>query len=340
MARGTMPYTLSALLLLVCRCEAFCPQGFGQGAFPAEYKIPAWPTDMSLEDSAKLVTIKLGGFKMDKINEEYLQGPNEEFKMQGRQTYWQASGQYFMYYCQRFRKWRIAEISAFSKNMDGQCFAFVSDAHPERDIENTSLIKGFIEVDGGEWKLKEEAGVTSIGTLGDQMGLGGDAEEEEEEVEAGSCEASSGGEQSSIAGEGEEEDKSNCPVMPKVRKVKKKIIEVTKAAGKWARRLFPNYLGAPDEEDAIPDVVDAEFNPLFGGEEIPKGNCEPSTLKGCSFKEQFYIEKQLNSTAEKRKSELGRLVKLKEVVMKEDQKNWLMSRISILVKMTTQLVQE
>merc|ERR1719313_244002 len=150
---------------------------------------------MSLQDAAKLGTVTLGGFKIKDLNEEYLEGPGEAFNMQGRETYWQASGKYFMYYCQRFDKWRIAEISAFSKNMDGQCFAFVSDAYPGRDILNKSLNKGWIEVEDGQWALREDAGVVEVGTLGDQMA----EKEEEEEGDDSNCsttESEEGGDKS------------------------------------------------------------------------------------------------------------------------------------------------
>ncbi|CAE7720982.1 kif1 [Symbiodinium necroappetens] len=267
--------------------------GFGSGSFPKEYKIPAWPNDLSWEESAQLRTIALDGFKRESLNEEYLEGPNAEFKMQGRETYWQASGQYFMYYCQRFRKWRIAEISAFSQNMAGECYAFVSDAHPNRDIQNSSLLKGFIEVENGQWVNREDAGVSKLGRLGDQLD---EAPEEAQAEEA--CEATQ--EQS------EDGETSKCPVMPVVRKARDKVVQAAKEAGKWARRLFPNYLGAPDEEDIAPE----RQNPLFAGDVPAKGGCNSQTLDGCSFKEQFFIEKQRNASEDQRKSELQRLARM------------------------------
>jgi len=279
--------------------------------FPDEWMIPKWP-NMELEDAVKLSTVTLGGFAMKSINEEYLEGPTQEFHMQGRETYWQSSGKYFMYYCQRFDKWRIAEISAFSKNVEGQCFAFVSDAYPARDILNKSLIKGWIEVENGEWVVRENAGVTQVGKLADQLA---EQEEVEEDGEDSNCTTS------------DEEDNSSCPVMPVVRKAKKKVLEATSAASKWVRRLFPKYLGAPDEEDAIPDADD---NPLFPKDENSLDACQPDTQEGCNFKEKFYIEKQQKAIPEKRKFELHRLEKLKDVAMKPDQVEWLHARIHIL----------
>lgn len=291
-----------AMFLLFCRCRSFCPKGFGTGSFPAEYKIPSWPEDMSWDASAKLRTLTLGGFQHSELNEEYLEGPNSNFLMQGRETYWQASGQYFMYYCQRFRKWRIAEISAFSRNMDGECYAFVSDAYPNRDILNETLLRGFIEVENGQWATREDAGVVALGKLGDQMDTG--VEEEE------SCQKEVG-------------EESKCPVMPVVRKARDEALKVAKQAGKWARRLFPQYLGAPEEDDIME-------NPLFSSERL----CDVKTLIGCSFKEQFFLEKQRNRSSEEQKSELRRLEGLETVVMKENQKLWLQRRLEILKQLT------
>eukprot|EP00930_Biecheleria_cincta_P047832 TRINITY_DN3322_c0_g1_i2.p1 TRINITY_DN3322_c0_g1~~TRINITY_DN3322_c0_g1_i2.p1 ORF type:complete len:354 (+),score=78.53 TRINITY_DN3322_c0_g1_i2:47-1063(+) len=295
-------------------CTSFCPKGFGAGSFPAEYKIPVWPSDIPLEESAELTTITLHGFKMADINEEYLEGPTKDFNVQGRETFWQASGQYFMYYCKRFSKWRIAQISAFSQIMDGQCFAFVSDAHPHRDILNQTYLKGFIEVDNGQWVMREDAGVGQIGKLGDQM------EAEEDEAEVAGCD------DDDDAGDA---DTSKCPVMPAVRKVKKEVFKAAKSAGNWARRLTAKYLGTPEDEDSVPD----EFNPLFDTEEASGSGCEPDTLKGCSIKEQFYIQKQGNKTREERVEERKRLVKLTDVVMKPDKKDWLTARLQILSRM-------
>lgn len=322
-----MLHWTSLVVLFGSRSEAFCPQGFGNDAFfPPEWKIPKWPTDMDLDTAARLRTVQLGGFTMESLNEEYLEGPGPEFVMQGRETFWQSSGKFFMYYCKRFDKWRIAEISAFGQNMEGSCFAFCSDAHPGRDILNETLLVGWIEVEKGKWEVREKAGVVKLATLGDQMG----EEEVEEEVPGDpNCETASG---ESPFGE-DKEKKSNCPVMPAVRKVKKKVVQAVGAVGKWAKRLFPKMLGAPDEEDAIPE--DDSENPLFGTEEgeEPEGVCEPSTQNGCSFKEKFYIEKQLKITAEQRATELQRLRKMEGIVMKPEQTEWLLARISILKKM-------
>jgi len=321
---SSLLWWLSFIALVARLSEGFCPQGFGDaGFFPPEWKIPVWP-QLELNDAANLHTVTLGGFDMANINEEYLEGPNDEFKMQGRETFWQASGKYFLYYCKRYDKWRIAEISAFSKNMDDNCFAFASDAYAGRDILNATNIKGWIEVKDGEWVHQKEAGVRQTGTLIDQMSAH-EVEEDEEVAGEGNCSDAAGSDPF-------KEKDSACPVMPHVRKVKKKIIDATKLAGKWAQRLFPKLLGEASEEDAIPEA-DASGDAVAEAAAPFEGSCIPETQDGCNFKEKFYIEKQSKVTAEKRKSESERLTKLQDVAMKPDQVQWLHARIHILKHM-------
>eukprot|EP00439_Symbiodinium_sp_Y106_P009246 s662_g1.t1 len=70
------------------------------------------------------------------------------------------------------------------------------------------------------------------------------------------------------------------------------------------------------------------------GDSKPAERCDVETLKGCNDKAKSYIEKQNKGTAEKRKAELKRLQGMTGNDMKEDNKNWLMSRIGLLKKLT------
>mmetsp|Transcript_78445 Transcript_78445/g.199462 ORF Transcript_78445/g.199462 Transcript_78445/m.199462 type:complete len:272 (+) Transcript_78445:70-885(+) len=255
--RGSPPWRLAAIALgaLAHNALAFgggggCPKGFGNpDFFDKEWGIPAWPQDMTPEHAGKLRTVTLGGFGLAALNEEYLEGPTSEFMLQGRETYWQASGDYFMYYCVRFRKWRIAGISAFSQNRNGQCFAFVSDGHADRDVRDPGLIKGWIEVENGDWATREEAGVVRLGTLGDQM---------EETVEAveGTCEgqaegAAEEGAEALPFGDAPKKKTTRCPVKLAAGKVMEGVFKI----GKWIRRLFPQLLGAPPEDAAAEEAA-------------------------------------------------------------------------------------
>jgi len=391
---------MSLTSLIVPNSLGQCPAGFGpDGFFPPEWAIPTWPQDMPVEIAAELRTVTLDGFEVNSLNEEYLEGPTPDFQVQGRETYWSSSGKYFLFYCRAFEKWRVADLSGFGQNKADKCLAFVSDTTAGREILNASLIKGFMEVEDDEWVFREDAGVAEVGKLGDQMEL-----EEATSAEADAhCSSPEG-------------KRSDCPVMPAVRKAKAHVVEAARAASKWMRRLFPKKLGAPDEEDAIPEVPSALFQQpieigdtvvLTSGEdqmrqsfsstgfawddamvamlgqtrkvvnaknngnifaveedevnhnrrfwyfsrkaasqiikqtkaglseaESYSQNCDPRTQQGCNFKEKFYIDRQTKATVQERKAELTRLMKLKDVVMKPEQKNWLKARVSILQKMT------
>eukprot|EP00933_Yihiella_yeosuensis_P044207 TRINITY_DN39305_c0_g1_i1.p1 TRINITY_DN39305_c0_g1~~TRINITY_DN39305_c0_g1_i1.p1 ORF type:complete len:341 (+),score=53.95 TRINITY_DN39305_c0_g1_i1:42-1025(+) len=298
-----------------------CPKGFSSDSFfPKEWQIPKWPSNLTIDEVSKLRFVKLGGFKKESLNEEYLEGPTDDYQMQGQPTYWQESGEYFMYYCERFKKWRIAAISAFGKNMDGNCYAFVSDGYPYRDILDPKLIKGWIEVEDGQWQNRSNAGVVAIGTMGQE--LLADSDSEEDTVADGSkkCETPTDSTESN-------EKKSNCPVMPVVRGVKKKVVEVSAALKRWVRRFTASYLSAPSEEDAIPEDQGKDDASRMSAE---KGSCNLETQEGCSYREKFYIEKQRNVSKEKRQQELERLQRMESVVMKPEQLEWLSSRIGIL----------
>lgn len=260
------PRLLLAALLARPGLAGMCPGGFDQeGAFPAEWEIPQWPSDLTQEQAGELLTVSFAGFTLPELNEDFLEGPGDRFLVQGQKTYWQASGEYFLYWCERFRKWRIAGISGFSKIKWGECLAYASDAYPNRDILNKSLIKTWLEVEKGAWQVRDEAGVSAFGRLSEfaakreaelaaQKGEAPKEGEEEEAAEDGSCSPGAEGEP------GVDGEKSTCPVMPVVRKgvakVKEKVAEAREIAGKWVARLFPQLM-APEEAAPAEGAADS-----------------------------------------------------------------------------------
>merc|ERR1711920_1111837 len=72
----------------------------------------------------------------------------------------------------------------------------------------------------------------------------------------------------------------------------------------------------------------------INGDKKPADKCDPATLAGCNDKQKTYIEKQNKATSEKRKAELKRLEGMQGGEMKPEAKNWLMSRVKLLKKMT------
>merc|ERR1711971_1222004 len=76
-----------------------------------------------------------------------------------------------------------------------------------------------------------------------------------------------------------------------------------------------------------------EIVKIKGGKK-PADKCDIATKKGCNNKQAKYIDKQSSGTPEKRASELKRLQGMTGGEMKDEAKNWLMSRIKMLQIMT------
>merc|ERR1719298_238032 len=71
---------------------------------------------------------------------------------------------------------------------------------------------------------------------------------------------------------------------------------------------------------------------IKGGKK-PADKCDVETKKGCNEKQTKYVDKQTAATKEKRAAELKRLEGMTGGEMKDDAKNWLLSRIKLLGKM-------
>jgi len=257
--------TLLALLWLLPRSPlAFCPAGFGgERSFPPEWEIPDWPNPIPPDQAVKLRFVTLGGFNKPELNEEFLEGPTAEFRIGGRETYWQASGQYLLYFCQRFQKWRVASIDAFSAIKNGECFAYASDASPSRDIRNVTFLKGWIEVESGAWQLRPKAGVVALGTLADQLTALEEANKTsvngaDDECVADDGESQEDGDVSPNDGPFGKRKKPECPLKPAMRKAHAAVRVAAKAMGAWVRRLFPSLLPAPADDSCTWQLTGAK----------------------------------------------------------------------------------
>jgi len=72
----------------------------------------------------------------------------------------------------------------------------------------------------------------------------------------------------------------------------------------------------------------------INGETKDAERCDVKTHKGCNDKAKAFIEKQSANGKDKMSAELKRLNGMKNGDMKEDKKNWILSRIGLLGKMT------
>merc|ERR1719310_1409506 len=107
----------------------------------------------------------------------------------------------------------------------------------------------------------------------------------------------------------------------------------------WWEMYIPSDLGYGDS--GSPPKIKGGDTLIFRmeivkikGQTKPAERCDVDTLKGCNDKAKAYIEKQNKNSADKRKGELKRLEGMQSGEMKEENKNWLMSRIKLLKKLT------
>merc|ERR1712083_116656 len=75
-----------------------------------------------------------------------------------------------------------------------------------------------------------------------------------------------------------------------------------------------------------------EIVKIKGGKK-PADRCDIDSKKGCNDKQVKFIDKQVSGTKEKRAGELKRLEGMASGDMKDDAKNWILSRIKMLKKL-------
>uniref|UniRef100_A0A7S1F0E9 Uncharacterized protein n=1 Tax=Noctiluca scintillans TaxID=2966 RepID=A0A7S1F0E9_NOCSC len=242
---------------------AFCPKGFtGSQAFPVEWEIPLWPMNLTDEQASELRTVTLTGFGNDYLNQEFLEGPSQDFLVQGRNTYWAGTGDFFLYWCDNFKKWRIAQVKGYKANRDGKCLAFASDSHRDRDILDPNFLKGWTEAEEGKWVEKPEAGVDGLGTLAEKMAI--IAELEAAEARTRGNESDECDPDDPFCDEDEDEDSpkntvpfggetkdGKCPLRPIAFMVKEKAKDVAKKAMNFMKTMLPMLLGPPVPEEEL-----------------------------------------------------------------------------------------
>lgn len=87
---------------------------------------PQW-NDPALQKS--VATIEFSGFTMKELNTRYFLRPNEV--IQGKPSYWDKSGVYFVYWQRQMNRWAICDLKCLQAVREGQCpgWAYRSDAN-------------------------------------------------------------------------------------------------------------------------------------------------------------------------------------------------------------------
>jgi len=203
--------------------------------------------------------VTFGGFLSNTfLNAEFIEGPTSRFSIQGRESYWSASGKLFLYYCRRFKKWRIADIEGYRQIRGGQCYGHASQKASNVEILDAKQPRGWMEVSDGKWTLRRNAGVDDLSTLKEKMdALDAKAAAEKAASETQSADEVLDDEDDLVSGVSPAwmADKKGpmCPLRPAYETVKETAKEVAKSTYRWVKSMLPMLLGAPENTESSGD---------------------------------------------------------------------------------------
>jgi len=126
---------------------------------------PELPTEESVR------AIKLTGFEIPGLSDTYVEDSSIEFMVNGRETYWSSSGDYFLYRNDQGNTWALAKAKRFTDVRSGDNSGGVAYAPEGFDIwsdgPSSSVRKAWHEFDSrsGKWKKSEASGVESRGKI-------------------------------------------------------------------------------------------------------------------------------------------------------------------------------
>lgn len=108
----------------------------------ASHHKPQWE-DALVQKS--ITTVEFHGFTMKELNTRYYLRPDE--MIQGRPSYWDTSGVYFIYWQQQTRRWAICDLKCMDAVRDGQCpgWAYRSDG------SHFANACGWMEMRANQW---------------------------------------------------------------------------------------------------------------------------------------------------------------------------------------------
>jgi len=109
--------------------------------------------------SFKMLTLR--GFVKEEMNLDYIERRQPEFTVNGRETFWSAGSQFFIYWSKKETRWKGTRAEDLQKVKAGRCLGFIGSPVGE-DLQDLSLQLGWHEWDGTAWVQRLEAGVVDI----------------------------------------------------------------------------------------------------------------------------------------------------------------------------------
>eukprot|EP00929_Paragymnodinium_shiwhaense_P062286 TRINITY_DN310_c1_g1_i3.p1 TRINITY_DN310_c1_g1~~TRINITY_DN310_c1_g1_i3.p1 ORF type:complete len:1322 (+),score=412.73 TRINITY_DN310_c1_g1_i3:133-4098(+) len=104
-------------------------------------------------------TLTVGGFHNAELNGIYKETNDPSLSVAGHTTFWHEEKDYFMYYCMKFKRWRIADEKYFEDSRGGGSHGAAeapTDANPSKSS------KRWHEWRNGKWLLRKDAGVRHV----------------------------------------------------------------------------------------------------------------------------------------------------------------------------------
>jgi len=92
-----------------------------------------------------ITSVEYHGFTMKELNMRYYLRPGDV--VQGRPSFWDASGVYFIYWQQSMRRWAICDLKCLEAVRNGQCPGWAYRA----DSAHFANACGWVETRNGEW---------------------------------------------------------------------------------------------------------------------------------------------------------------------------------------------
>lgn len=115
-------------------------------------------------EGAPARALTLSGFVGDALNARYLEVRQTKFTIGGKETFWSEDRGYFLFWCRNEKRWKGSRATDFLGNREGASKAIIA-APVNADLLSPSLIKGWHEWDGNDWRTLKLGGVSSLSVL-------------------------------------------------------------------------------------------------------------------------------------------------------------------------------
>lgn len=118
------------------------------------------------DEEPALRGVKLNGFILPALNVLYVERRGLTFAMNGRETYWSAANDFFIYYSKATDTWGVAKVKRFEQVKHGQSHGCAHSPEGD-DICDKATGKGWREwqPQASQWVVRPNAGVESRGKV-------------------------------------------------------------------------------------------------------------------------------------------------------------------------------